>query len=213
MRNRAYGSVDLGQGYLSGVHPSLTEGITTNRPIAPLTSSVSPILGKPYMGMSRPKFTDKLKSKLPGEHHYHGEVLDSSKSLIHQGLDPATVSTTMPGATMIHEGYSNPPLTEHYQKNFGEPIHYAAENLTSNAPLKSQNVSTIENVPQTLNERVSSILAGTSKSDVSSIQNMQTSALGVNQEGMVRRDVNISQPPSNQFEALRSQENMAPYQG
>lgn len=81
-RMRGYGSVDLGQGSVSAPFSSrtLAMGITSERPLTNnLYSSTSGTISGSHhaqVSYSKPSKMDKIKAKLPGTHHYHGEKVD-----------------------------------------------------------------------------------------------------------------------------------------
>jgi len=89
-RMRGYGSVDMGQGSLSNPIP-LTSGISTIRtPLEDLGYSVGQLHASavPHKfarsGVySKPKWTDRMKAKIPGEHKYYGEKSAESRVPAH----------------------------------------------------------------------------------------------------------------------------------
>jgi len=120
---RGYGSVDLGQGSLSNPIP-LTSGISTIRPpleelgysVGQLHASAVPHKYAKSGPYSKPKWSDRMKMKLPGEHKYYGEKSAEAKvpahsHSIHPHLGPRLeehlgTSVTDPTPGMIGTAYS-----------------------------------------------------------------------------------------------------------
>ncbi len=127
---RGYGSVDLGQGSLSNPVP-LTSGISTIRPpledlgysVGQLHASAVPHKFAKSGAYSKPKWSDRMKAKLPGEHKYYGEKSAESRvpahsHSIHPHLGPRLeehlgTSITNPTPGLIGTSYS---------QVYGEPV-------------------------------------------------------------------------------------------
>jgi len=117
-RMRGYGSVDLGQGTLSNPIP-LGGGISTSRPSLEDTGYSTGQLhsvpaGTTVAGYSKIRWTDKLKSKIPGEHRYYGEKIPGEISHSHSIHPTVTdrlgqslgTTPTNPTPGMIGESYT-----------------------------------------------------------------------------------------------------------
>lgn len=156
-RMRGYGSVDLGQGYVSDPLSSraLAMGITSERPDSlnlynSATGTIGPMSKSHHVSYTKPTKMDKLKSKLPGTHHYHGEKTEgytyaTHSTQTHPGLGDKLKTKIVGHDQFTHQGLANPTLASQGSLSGAIPISQSL--YTPNIPQNIQQGTTFGNAP------------------------------------------------------------------